>query len=347
MQMPSADKSDNDINSSLKSKKLPIVRKNLRKIFLRILLIVAVTGCIAVLVLAIYLRGIINNIHEIDLGALSLNFTSIIYAQDRESGNYFELQRIHGMENRIWVDIENMSPHLINAAIAIEDKRFNEHRGVDWRRTTGAFFGMIGIAPARTTPGGGSTITQQLVRNLTGDNAVNVDRKLREIFTALELSRNFSRDEIIEAYLNTIAFGNNTHGVEAAANLYFNKSARELTIAEAAAIISITQRPSSLEPFANPEANKRRRNIVIDLMLEQGFIDEYQHREAINEELVFVRSDGMKKLNTSNSWFIDHVIDSVIRDLMAQENISFAKAEARIFRGGYRIFTTVDINLQQ
>jgi len=309
--------------------------------------IVITIGCIVALVLVIYIRGIINNIHDIDLGAISLNYTSIIYAQDRESGEYVELQRIHGRENRIWVDIDQISPHLINAAIALEDRRFNEHRGVDWRRTIGAFFGMLGFAPEGTTPGGGSTIAQQLVRNLTGDNAVSVDRKMREIFTALELSRNFSRDEIIEAYLNTIAFGNNTHGVEAAANLYFNKSANELTIAEAAAIISITQRPSRLEPFANPEENQRRRNIAIHLMLEQGLINEQQHQEAINEALVFSRTEGMRKLNTSNSWFIDYVIDSVIRDLMAQDGITFAQAEARIFKGGYRIFTTVDIEMQQ
>ena len=323
----------------------PSSNKNLGKIFSKTLLIIVITGCIAALALLIYIRVIIRDINNLDLAAISLNYTSIIYAKNMETGEYFELQRIHGAENRIWVDLDQISPHLINVAIALEDRRFNEHRGFDWRRTTGAFFGMLGFAPAGTTPGGGSTIAQQLVRNITGDNDVTLARKIREIFSALELARNFSRDEIMEAYLNTIAFGNNTHGVEAAANLYFNKSANELTIAEAAAIISITQSPSRLEPFANPTENQRRRTHAINLLLEQGFINEEQHLEAINEELVFTRSEGM--LNTSNSWFVDYVIDSVIRDLMLQEDISFAQAEARIMRGGYRIFTTVDIEMQQ
>ena len=312
-----------------------------------IFFIVVIAGCVIAMVFVTYARRIINDISDLDLREISLNYTSIIYAQNKETGEYFELQRIHGRENSIWVDLDQISPHLVSAVIALEDKRFNEHRGVDWKRTIGAFFGMLGFAPSGTNTGGGSTITQQLVKNLTGENDVRVDRKIREIYASLELSKNFSRDEIIEAYLNVIALGNNTHGVEAAANLYFNKSASELTIAEAAAIVSITQFPSRFDPFKNPEENLKRRVHAINLMLEQGFIDEQQHQEALSEELVFTRTEGIKKLNTSNSWFIDYVIESVVRDFMKQEDLTFGQAEARLFRGGYRIFTTVDIKMQQ
>jgi len=322
--------------------------KILLKIFYAFLFIIIAIGCFSMTILAVYVYAIINEKNiDLDLDTITLNYTSIIYAEDSETGEYFELQRIHGRENRIWVNFDQISPHLINASIALEDKRFNKHQGVDWRRTAGAFFGMIGFTSSGTTTGGGSTITQQLVKNLTGEKEISIERKIKEIHTALEISKKFSKDEILEAYLNTIAFGNNTHGVEAAANLYFNKSASELGISEAAAIISITRLPSYYDPFKNPEENNKRRIHTINLMLEQGLINERQHQEAINEEPIFAEPEGLQKLNASNNWFVDYCLDSIVRDLMIQENITAAQAEAKLFRGGYRIFTTVDVQMQE
>lgn len=183
----------------------------------------------------------------------------------------------HGEENRIWVDYENIPDHLINAAIAGEDRRFKEHQGVDWKRTLYAT--VTHFLKGGTQ--GGSTITQQLIKNITGEKDFSVERKIKEIFRALSLEKSNSKDQIMEAYLNSIHLGWNTDGVQAAANLYFGKDVSQLSIAESAALIAITQNPSKRELFNHEENNRERREWILGQMLEQGYITQAEYNQAM------------------------------------------------------------------
>ncbi len=304
-----------------------------------------IAGCIVVCVLTVYIMEYMDNTTDITLDNIELNYTTVLYAQDSETEEYYEMQRIYGAENRIWVDYSDMPECLINATIAGEDERFLTHHGVDWKRTIGAAVNMF--IPIYSSNQGGSTITQQLIKNTTGDDAVRVDRKVREIFRALNLEKHASKAQIIEAYLNTLGLGNNTNGVQAAANLYFDKDVKDLNIAESAALIAITKYPVYYDPFRNPENNKVRRDWIIDNMCELGMITEAERDEAINNELVFsTREVAATKMNNRYSWFVDHVIEEVIADLMEEKNYTYSYAQEQLFKGGYRIYTTIDEEMQ-
>ncbi len=308
-------------------------------------MILIVTGCIVAAFLTSYIVETMENEEPVSLEDVRYNYTTIVYATDSETGEDVEITRLHQSENRIWVDYENISPHLVNAAVAIEDKRFMTHQGVDWNRTiASAIDQFIPILPGSP---GGSTITQQLIKNVTGDNAVRVDRKVREIFRALAMEQDYSKEQIMEAYLNTIALGNNTNGVEAAANLYFGKSASEVSIAEAAAIISITQNPSKWNPFVYPENNEMRRETVMYEMHEQGLITTEEYEAALEEELEFKSLENIERIETIQNWFIDHVMEEVIADLMEEYNYTYDYAESQLLSSGYRIYTTMDTQLQE
>lgn len=308
------------------------------------IMVMIITGCIVACVLTVYILGFIKQDNNVDLNNISLNYTSIIYVEEKESGEFYELQRLHGKENRIWVEIDQMPKYLQHAVVALEDKRFYEHQGVDWQRTAAAFVNQF--VPILKGNQGGSTLTQQLIKNITGEDEVRVERKVKEIFSALALSKKFSRDQILEAYLNTVAFGNNTNGVQAAANLYFNKDVSELTLAECASIISITQNPTKFDPFTRPENNVARRNDALYFMHEQGYITDREYEQALKEELVTDRTQAVQKLNSSNNWFVDYLIEAVISDLMAEKGITYRQAESLLFRSGYRIYTTMDTEIQ-
>lgn len=304
-----------------------------------------IAGCIVVCVFTTYIMEYMDNTTDITLDNIELNYTTVLYAQDPETEEYYEMQRIYGAENRIWVDYSEMPEYLINATIAAEDERFLSHHGVDWKRTVGAAINMF--IPIYSSNQGGSTITQQLIKNTTGDDEVRVDRKVREIFRALNLEKHASKSQILEAYLNTLGLGNNTNGVQAAANLYFDKDVSDLTLAESAALIAITKYPVYYDPFINPENNKVRRDWIIDNMYDLGMISKEERDEAINCDLQFsTREVAATKMNNSYSWFVDHVIEEVIADLMEQKNYTYSYAQEQLFRGGYRIYTTIDEEMQ-
>lgn len=229
------------------------ILKELGSVFFRTLatmfFVMVITGCIVACVMTVYIVGFLDDESDLDLNSLEMNYTSILYVQDKSTGEYMELNRLHGEENRIWVDYENIPDHLINAAIAGEDRRFKEHQGVDWKRTLYAT--VTHFLKGGTQ--GGSTITQQLIKNITGEKDFSVERKIKEIFRALSLEKSNSKDQIMEAYLNSIHLGWNTDGVQAAANLYFGKDVSQLSIAESAALIAITQNPSKRELFNHEE----------------------------------------------------------------------------------------------
>lgn len=166
-----------------------------------------------------------------------MNQTSRIYIQNEDTKEFKEYQKLYDTENRIWVDNQDIPQAMKDAVVAIEDKRFFDHNGVDWGRTLSA---VANLATGSDSYGG-STITQQLIKNITDDNEVSITRKLREITKALKLEQEYTKDQILEAYLNVVNFGNNCQGVESAAQLYFGKSIKDCSIAECAAIAGITQ----------------------------------------------------------------------------------------------------------
>lgn len=275
---------------------------------------------------------------------MELNQTSIIYVMG-DSGEWVEYQRLHGDENRIWVGLDKIPENLKNAFIAIEDETFYEHRGVNWGRTVGAIGNYI--FKYDDTEFGGSTITQQLIKNVTSDKGKNALRKFREIIRALLVEKQLDKDQILEAYLNTIALGNGICGVQVAANYYFNKDVSELTIAECASIAAITQNPSKYNLVTGIENNKKRRNTVLDKMLEHDMITEEQHKAALNEE-VKVDSYTENVLEAEiNNYFVDALIEEVIADLAKEYNCSEAIASTMLYNGGYKIYSTVKPNIQK
>ena len=231
---------------------------------LTIVLVLVIAGIIVGISIGAYVIKIANEPTGIDLNARSLNLSSFIYVENSKTGDFEEYQKLYGTENRIWVNLKDMPKAMPEAIVAIEDKRFYEHNGVDWFRTGSA---ILSLMTGRDNYGG-STLTQQLVKNITDDSEVSLTRKLREIFRALNIEREYSKDDIIEAYLNVVNFGNNCQGVESAAQLYFDKSISECTVAECAAIAGITQNPSRWNPLLYPENNKERRETVLDQMYE-------------------------------------------------------------------------------
>ncbi|MCL2068565.1 MAG: transglycosylase domain-containing protein, partial [Oscillospiraceae bacterium] len=190
------------------------------------------------------------------------------------------------------------------------------------------------------------TIHQQLVKNVTGDNAYRVDRKVQEIFRALNLAQNYTHEQVLETYLNVVPFGAGTNGIQAAAHTYFGKDAHELTLAESAAIVGITQFPGRFNPFVNPDHNKDRQEHVLWEMWQQGYITEQEHDRAVRERLNFKRQEYSEQIDGVQSWFVDHVVESVISDLMDKKGWERGYAEQQLFSAGYQIYTTIDMDIQ-
>ena len=225
--------------------------------------------------------SVINGPMAIDLDTYksSQSQTSFIYGYDSHN-EPVELYRLHGEENRVWVDYEDIPERLQWAFICLEDKRFYEHPGVDFIRTIGVF-----INPAYEGQGA-STITQQLIKNLTDQNENTYKRKFNEILKALNFEKNFSKKDILEAYLNTASLGAGCYGVKTAAETYFDKELSELTISECATIAGITKAPYSLNPYVDYEACMERRDDCLFYMHDQGKITDEEYEKALKEKIV-------------------------------------------------------------
>lgn len=252
-----------------------------------------------------------------------------------------ELLRLHGTENRIWANSENISQNIKDAFIAIEDHRFYEHCGIDFKRIAGAVLNFFGGKSY-----GGSTITQQLIKNLTGENQVTVKRKLTEIMRALELEKTTSKEDILEMYLNNVYLSSGCFGVETAAEKFFGKSAATLSLAQSASLAAIVQNPSYYDPVRKPENNLERRNTVLFRMNELGFITDDEYAEALAEELVIVDQDQSSADDEIYSWFTDALIEDVISDLMQTHGFSREQASAKVYSGGLTIHSTLDKDMQ-
>lgn len=322
-----------------------------RKIVMAILaipLIGIVTACLCGIALAFYIGICVVPNADIDVSSYSreLAKTTVIYAKSKTSGEYEIYETLEGDVNRQWVELSEVPKDLQNAVVAIEDKRFYTHHGVDWIRTLGAVQGFV---TGDDGAGGGSTITQQLIKNLTGNSDKSVKRKINEIFQALTLEKNLgttAKKQILEMYLNTIPYGNRAAGIKVAAMTYFGKELGELNLAECAVLASIPNAPTRYNPFRNPENVKERQEKVLFAMKEQGFIGESQYQEALITELVYKSDDYKQQNNQPYSWFTEAIIQELTEDLQKKQSISYDLARSRVMSGGLQIYATIDQDIQ-
>lgn len=338
-----------------KSKKKGSRRERVLRTVLTLFLVGLITVSIVISAFLLYAFTMVDGEMEEDLDDLKLNFTTTIYVDDGK-GNYTEYQRLHGMFNRIWVpyddeaakardaSYEGIPQTLVDAFVAIEDKRFLEHQGVDWKRTFAAFANYF--LHFYSSNQGGSTITQQLVKNLTGDTSQRPSRKIREIMRARYLETHYMKETIIECYLNTIAMGHGTYGVEVAANYYFDKSVKDLTLAECACLAAITKSPTYYAPDDYPEDNKDRRITVLYEMYDQGYITKEEYEAAKAEDVKIVASKDALNESEVNSYFVDALIDQVVGDLCDRYGYEKKHADNLFYSGGYKVYATVDTKIQ-
>ncbi|MCM1567818.1 MAG: transglycosylase domain-containing protein [Roseburia sp.] len=299
-------------------------------------------------------RGILADTPTIRLSdVVASGQATIVY--DCE-GNELD-QYVSTNSNRIEVGMEDIPRHLAQAFVAVEDERFYQHNGIDFKGILRAGYQFVKSGFSETQ--GASTITQQLLKNTVftswtseGDNMVKkIKRKLQEQYLALEISKNFTKDEVLLRYMNAINLGQNTLGVEAASLRYFGKSCSELTISESAVIASITQNPSGYNPITHPDKNVRRRKTCLNKMLELEFISQAEYDEAIADtEAVYERIgnyDTNYKVgnSTSGSYFSDAVYEQVKKDLV-KAGYSETLAETMLTAGGLRIESTMDPTIQ-
>lgn len=310
----------------------------------RIFLVILIIAVVMTSVVAGAFLGFVDNSTDLIAREYNLDFSSMIYYIDEETNEPKEIDRLYSEQNRIWVDIENTPPLLRDAFVAIEDERFDSHNGVDWKRT---FSAVITYFFKGNKSHGGSTITQQLIKNVTGEDERSPIRKVQEIIRALNLEKKMSKDDIIEMYMNTIYLGQGCHGVQAASNVYFSKDVSELTLAECASIAGITQYPSKYDPILNYEEHKKKQELVLDKMLELGYITEEECTSAKAEELKLIKGTAKTDGTKIQSYFIDQVVIDVMNDLMTKRHMSESAATKLLFKGGLKIYTTMDPKVQE
>lgn len=293
---------------------------------------------------------------DLEAVRLRLNQTTYFMALNpdnenaEEDGDWVEYQELIGPEHRIWVSIDKIPDDLVNAVIAIEDREFENHHGVDIRRTAYAIANeFLGLEDRAF---GASTIEQQLIKNLTGDKASDGEsgyqRKMREIFRAWGLDTRYTKSMIMEAYLNTFSLSGTVAGVQAGAIEYFDKNVEDLSLQECAMIAGITRAPGAYDPFLNPKNCLARRNSVLEQMLEVGYITQAEYNAAVATPLGLARSQPSKQDDSQvYSYFSDQAFEEVVRDLMDQKGYTNEEATDYLFTGGLRVHLTVDMKVQQ
>lgn len=352
--------------------------------FLRFVAVMMCLGIMAVSVggvlLSLYVVNATKNDGELlNLEELKLSYTSVVMYEDvDEDGKpvWKEYQRLDTTEeNRVWVEYGDICSNLVNAFVAIEDQDFWTHGGFNLKRTIYAALNELSYALTgsyiRGTQQGASTINQQLIKNITDDDesegTAGYLRKIREIFRAMSLNSRYSKEMIMEAYLNTLSLTGNIGGVQAGANQYFGKDVGynedgtpQLTLAQCATIAAITKNPTQYSPISNPEMHLVRRNKVLTNMYEQGYIvdengnpDEEALNAALAEPLTLVEAvrDENAAVQTNNSYFTDALLEELVQDMLEQnpygrEDYTEAEALNDIYTKGLRIFSTVQPDVQ-
>ena len=362
-----------------------------------VLLVCVICAFVFIGIVGNYLQEDIIPNAEMNLDNYDLDQTSFIYYQDTD-GSIKELQQIYTTTDREWATYEEIPQDLIHAAVAIEDKRFYEHQGVDWITTSKACVNMFFGGSSEF---GGSTITQQLIKNLTQEDGVTVQRKVLEIFRAQQFERRYNKEVVLEWYLNTIYMGQGCYGIKTAAATYFGKELKDLTTAECASLISITNNPSIFDPYSGEfeydgemmtgaERNRTRQENTLWVMKEEGWITEAEYDAAMAQEMVFkygieeesqeftCENDECQYTGAKDtflvvdgsyycpecgtalsvdsddvySWFVEAVLDDVAEALAELKGMEW-NDETRetcmnlIKRGGYHIYTTLDMTVQE
>jgi len=335
---------------ALKSRKARMGKK-VCVVFLKTLLVLVIAVGVAGLCGGIgIVKGVIENAPDItSASVLPRGYKSTIY--DAEGNKTAEL--IAEGTNRTYVKIDNIPKHVREAFIAIEDERFYEHNGIDLKGIIRA--GVRGVASGFKRTEGASTITQQLLKNNVFDfmsessMAEKVERKLQEQYLAVKLEEVMTKDEILESYLNTINLGQNSLGVQAASNRYFGKNVSELTLSEAAVLAATTKSPAAYNPISHPKDNADRRALVLQNMLDQGYISQKKYEEAIEDDVYSRIRDynaESETVSTVYSYFDDEVIDQVRKDLVEKAGYSETQAFNALYSSGLKIYTTQDPKIQ-
>ena len=339
-------------------------------------LVIIITGTIVATALTVYVLSFMEESTSINLTELESGSDTYFYGTEINDDGEEELvvlQRMKTDVQRIPVSIDRIPQHTRNAFTCTEDERFYLHDGVDYKRTFSAFLNLF--LHVYDTEQGGSTIAQQLIKNLTGAaNDRSPQQKIREIFAAMQLEKTYSKDEILEEYLNFIGFGGPINGIQLAATRYFGKDVEDLTIAESAVLAAIPQNPNYYYPFADQtdyaydsdgnlivdgKANNRlRQEHVLWQMYKNGAITYDEYHEALNEKIVFTDSDEYRKLHPevdleqieqeqkAYTWEVDAMMWEAASYLMELYNIEEDDAIERINKGGYRIYSTIDRQMQ-
>ena len=293
-----------------------------------------------------YVDSVVNGKKVIDLDYYksTQSQTSILYAYN-SAGKAVEQTRLHGEENRIWIDYDEMPDDLIWAFVCLEDRHFFEHSGVDWRRTIGVL-----IKPSYDGQGG-STITQQLIKNLTQKNEVTYIRKFNEILRALNLENYYSKKDILEAYLNEVYLGCGCYGVRTAAERYFGKEVKDLTLVECATLAAITKAPYTQNPVYSYENNREREQYCLKCMYEEGKLSKTRYKKAKKKQVKILTNNTTSNTNGGSdahilSWYEEYVIDQVIADLQAEYGYEYNEASRMVYYGGLNIYSAVDLDVQ-
>ena len=312
--------------------------------FLSVCLFIVLIACVGIG--AGMYAAIVQEIEDMNVQELAFARSSIVYCTD-ENGNAKEIEILSGDGNCIWVESNEIAEVMKEALVAIEDERFYRHGGIDIKRTAGAVFGYIREKLGGSYASyGGSTITQQVIKNITSEKDRTATRKIKEMMRAIALEKQLSKDEILTIYSNVIFLSNNCYGVEAASNRFFGKNASELTLTEAALIAGITQRPSYYNPLKNPENALEKRNTVLLKMYETGKISKEEFEKAVETDLGLHES-SFSKDNNVYSYFVDAVINDVIADMQTEKGYTETFAKQQVFSGGLKIYTTMDKDIQK
>ena len=346
------------------------------------ILILIMTICIVATALTVYVMQFAESSFDVDLTDVELSYSSFIYAKDENNQDVL-LKQISSDESRVWVEIEDIPQHVLDAFVAVEDERYFEHDGVDWKRT-------ISVTLKAVFDGGtdgGSTITQQLVRDITKDKESTFGRKLREIFRALSLENKYTKFDILESYLNRIAFGGTAYGIGSAAYHYFDKDVSELTIAEAAILAGVVRSPSNYNPYSSLKQSKTRQEYALSHMYDSGYITTQEYEDAMVEQVKFrlpvegdyygyvderanyvdenedlyyenVSWDTILGEDTafayqwngnyevSQNWYVDAALNQIVTDLAELFDISYAAAWDKFCSGGYTAHLNMDMKMQ-
>lgn len=315
-------------------------RKKILKICFFVFLALVVIG---IGIVVGVLTGIIDKTDSVSLEQIqAYNLTSFVYDKDEN-----EIGKFYDSENRVIIEYKDLPKHVVDAITSIEDERFFTHKGVDIKRTLGAV--VTYVFNGGKSNFGGSTITQQLIKNTTSDKESSWTRKVREWYRATVLETQMSKEEIMAAYLNTIYMGDGAYGIEVASQNYFGKNVQDVNIAEAAVLAAIIQSPESTNPYKSDEAKERlldRQKVVLSQMKKLGKITEDEYNEASNAEIVFKKEKVELNNGEVQSYYVDAVFEQVKADLMEEKGWNEGMAIKNLYGGGYKIYTPQDQTVQ-